>query len=784
MALVATAAGLALPRPAASQEPPARKIIRRVAVEGLKREPEADILARLRIRVGQTYDPRRVSEETGHLYATGKFRSVEHRVTEFDDGVAVTFVVEERAQVTAVRLEGRAALSRRHLTTGAPALRTQAGSLLNQAHLQEDREILLEKYRDAGYIFAQVETRLENVEGGVRVTFQLREGSRVRVRRVEFVGNRSVASSTLLGLMTTREKDFWFFGLIRPGFYDYDVLERDLRSLERYYQSIGYFDARAELEDLSLDDHKARMAITIRVEEGDQYTFRGYRFENNRVFSSQTLHDLTVAVPGLPFNSEVMEKDRQEVSNYYGDRAYIDAQVESRPDYDVEKKDVYIAFEIEEGNEIYIEEIKVRGNVKTQDVVVRREVELQPGERVDRSRLEKSRSNLNRLQIFSSARYSFEEGSSPGNKNLVWTVEEEASGRLIVGFGVTSGFGVIGNFSITKRNFDITDLPESFYDIPDAFTGRGQTLTLRAQPGTRRSLYQLSLTEPYLFGTRNALTVSASSLSVVREDWQEARATFAPSIAHAFDFDRDLVFTLGGRLEEVELHDVEDDAPTDAFEAEGFTSVISASAGIGYDKVLVEYLEGPYDGTESALSYEYAGDPVLTGDLDFDKIELTNKFFYPVYTYQSGRDTLHHVVSLVNRAGLIESRSSDDIPIFERFFLGGPNTVRGFRFRGLGPHENGDPTGGTATLWGNVEYSFPIFQKILRGVTYFDYGNLAPDIEDFDFSDMRYTVGAGLRVNFPFLGQPLPIGLYFGTPVERESSDRKRVFLFTIGLPF
>ena len=318
-----------------------------------------------------------------------------------------------------------------------------------------------------------------------------------------------------------------------------------------------------------------------------------------------------------------------------------------------------------------------------------------------------------------------------------------------MGFGVTSGFGVIGNFSITKRNFDITDLPESLYDIPDSFTGAGQTLTLVAQPGSQRSLYRFSLTEPYLFGTRNALTLSASRLTILRDDYDEDRSTFSPRLAHAFDFDRDLVFSLGHRLEEIEIHGIDNDAPSDAFEVEGFTTLIAASAGISYNKILFEYLEGPYDGTNNSVSYEYGGG-VLGGEVDFHKGELTNEFYYPIYEYQRGPDTLHHVISLVNRFGIIEPQeSTDEIPIFERFFLGGPNTVRGFRFRGLGPHENNNAVGGSGMVYGNLEYSFPIFQKLLRGVLFLDYGNLAPEASDLDFDEMRYAVGGGVRINFP-----------------------------------
>ena len=771
-----------------AQSPDPSNVIRKISIPGLKRESESDLLASLRekIRFGDDFDEARVSEAAGQLWLTGKFSEVkEPRVFRRDDGVEIIFDVVERPTIVSVRFEGSSELSENHLKTSAPALRTRAGSLLNESHLLQDKQAIVQKYHDAGYIFAIVEHRTTELAKGVRVIFDINEGTRVRVREVRFINNRAFSAGDLISVMSTRKKG-WFFGLITPGFYDYDTLQGDLVNIANFYHQHGYFDARVELDGISFDRSSRWLTVVIRIKEGEQYILRGYQFAGNAVFSDETLQNLTTAITGQPFDFETVQKDREEISNFYGDRAYIEADVKAEPIPLEKGNDVYVRFDVEENNEIYIEQIRVRGNIKTQDKVIRRELEFYPGERVDRSKVVESRSNLNRLQIFSNVNITYEKGerSAPGNRHVVVTVEEQSTGRLILGFGVTSGFGIIGNFSITKRNFDATDLPDSFYDIPDSFTGSGQTLNIVAQPGTRRSLYRFSLTEPYLFDTRNALTLSASVLTIIRDDYDEARASFAPRIAHAFDFDRDFVVSVGNRTEEVEITRIDNDAPADAFDVEGHTTVLAANTAARYDKVLYEYLEGPYDGTNSEVLYELAGGP-LGGEVNFHKIETTNDFYYPLYTYQSGPDTLHHVISLTNRLGWIEPIEDDEsVPIFERFFLGGPNTVRGFQFREMGPHDGRDPVGGTAMLYGNLEYGFPLFQKVLRGVLFTDYGNLATELNDVDFDETRLVLGGGLRVNFPFLGQPLPIGLYLGKAVKKESADRERLFLFTIGARF
>jgi outer membrane protein insertion porin family len=759
-------------------------VIRKIAIQGLQREPEASILAGLKIQIGEVYEPARVSEETGTLFRTRKFRKVEPQVAEFEDGVAITFVVEERPIIESVALVGRKALKDSFLRKSPPELRTKEKGLLNEAHVAEDVNTILEKYLDAGYIFAQVRSEVVETPLGARITFFIEEGTRVRIREVKFVGNRSIDSNDLLGVMSTREKDFWFLGLIRPGFYDPMELERDLVVLETYYQRFGYLDAQAEVDDISLDPLKERMTIVIRIREGSQYTFRGYRFSNNVVFSDETLRDLTRAIPGQPFSAEVLLADQKTLEEYYGDRAYIFATVNPKLVPEIEGADVHVRFEIEEKNEIYIEEVKIEGNVRTQDRVVRRELEFYPGERVDLSKLTKSRSNLNRLQIFRPVDYGFENGSTPSQKNVIVKIEEETPGRLMLGFGVTSGFGVIGNFRIIKQNFDITDLPESLYEIQDSFTGAGQTLDIQIQPGTQRSFYRLNFVEPYIFDTRNALGLSAQRLTILREDWEEEHLSFTPEVRHAFDFDRDLVFSMGYRIERVDITDLESDAPPDAVAAKGVTTISAVDVGMRHNKLLYEYLEGPYDGTLNAVTYEYGGG-FLGEELDFHRVDVVNELYYPLFTTGSGPNTFHHIISLANRFGIIEPHGdTTSIPIFERYYLGGANTVRGFEFRGLGPHQGNDPVGGTVQLWGNLEYSFPILFKLLRGVIFFDYGNLDTDYEAFDISNMRLATGVGLRINFPFLGQPLPIGLYLGYPIRKEPDDEKEFFLFTIGAPF
>jgi outer membrane protein insertion porin family len=759
------------------------KLIRKISIEGLERTPESEVLGRMRIRVGERYDAVAVEQEAGRLFALGKFdRVLGPFVSEFEDGVEVRFTVIEKPLISRVRFRGRKELKESDLLGGTVPVRTREGDLFNRYVAIQDEETIREKYLAAGYLFVEVHHEVRKIARGVVVTFQISEGRRVRVREVRFIGNRSIPDGDLLDLMTTREKDFWFLGLVRSGYFNYRVLQTDTVAIKRHYRRLGFLDARVEPDDIALDPDQERMVVTIRIDEGPQYVFHGYRFSGNTVFSDQVLHDLTTAPVGKSYNEERMETDRQAILNYYRDRAFIFATVERKFAFAESGTYVYIRFEIKENNEIHIDQVRVKGNLLTQDKVVRRELEFYPGEKIDNSKLLKSRSNLARLGIFQDINFSYEPTGTPSSRDLIVNVAEAGRGQIIFGVGVTNHFGVVGNLQITMRNFDIFDWPSSYYEIPDAWTGAGQTLHLIARPGTRFSRYRVTFVEPYLFDTRNGLSLTFQSLDILREDWEEGRTGFQPEIIHRFAHDDDLAIRFNARISEIKVSDVEIGAPDDAFAAEGHTTVVGVGVGMDYDKTLEEPFELPHDGHRESISYSHVG-TVLGGDIDYHSVHASQDLYFPIYTHRDSH--YHHVIAFKTRYGVMKPLDeTDTIPIFERFFLGGPNDVKGFNFRGLGPHQRREPTGGTAELWGTLEYSFPIFQRLLRGVVFVDYGNLAM-LANFRMDQMRYSAGGGVRISFPFLGgQPLPIGLYFGKPLQSEDGDEERLFLFTIGNAF
>lgn len=769
----------------AQQSPLSGKLIRKITIEGLEKTPESELLGRLGFRIGERYNPATVELEAARLFALGKFKRVLGPYeSKYEDGVAIRFVVEEKPVVFKISYQGlrSGVIGENDLLTGPPSLRLLEGDLFNEYMIRQDVQAIRKKFLDKGFLFVEIDHQVKTTKRGVEIIFRIFEGTQVGVEEIRFIGNHTFSGSELLAQMSSKERKFWLFDLVVPSYFNPRNLQADIGSLKRFYRQNGFRDVRIESQSVGLRPGKEGVDIEILIEEGEQYTFEGYTFVGNSVFSEQVLKDLTTSVPGTRFNQEDLQRDQEAILNYYKDRAYLFAKVTPKFVHSLDKPSLRIGFNIEENNEIYINKIKIKGNLMTQDRVIRRELEFYPGEKIENSRLVKSRSNINRLGLFPRVDYTYEPTPQPAYRDVVVNVAElPRYGSLMLGFGLSQGYGVFGQIQFTKRNFDILDTPESVYDLLTAFTGAGQSLTLRLSPGTIWSRYQLTFVEPYLMDTRNSLRLHAQSIKWWRYRWNERYTGFLPKISHAFDFDRDLRASLGARIENVKVGDIEKNAPAAAFAAEGSTFIMGLNLGLDYDKAFYHPTAGPYGGHREKLEYKIAGG-FMGSELDYHHITVGQNLYFPVYRQE---DENHHVIALKTNIGLIEPfGDTGEIPIFERFFLGGPHTVKGFRHRGLGPHDNGEPVGATAQVWGTVEYSFPVFEQLLRGVAFFDYGNLQ-NMSDFQFDKMRYVVGAGARLNFPLLGgAPIPIGLYFGTPIKRQPEDETRFFLFSLGYLF
>jgi outer membrane protein insertion porin family len=441
---------------------------------------------------------------------------------------------------------------------------------------------------------------------------------------------------------------------------------------------------------------------------------------------------------------------------------------------------VDLVVNVSEGLASSVGRIILRGNELTKDKVVLRSITtgLEPGRRFDRSGIDLTKRRLSESSLFSEAEVTVL--GQPGDefRDVLIEVTETNTGRLSFGAGISSDAGVVGAIDLVQRNFDIADWPDSFEEFASgrAFRGAGQYFHISLQPGNEFSRYSVAFREPYFLETDLFFDANFRYFNREREDWDEERLGGSLGLGQRFGDIWSARATV--RFEEVGINDVEDDAPVDAFEVEGDNQI--TQLGASFTRSTVDSRLFPTQGSRLTVGVVRTG--ALGGDFDFTSVSASYNKFWTVEEDFLGRKT---VLSFrVSGAYIIED---DEAPLFERFYAGGHRTFRGFEFRGVGPRgiraDTGrvgdDPVGGDWLFLAGVEYNWPVFQDVIRAVVFVDSGTVQ---EDFGFDEYRVSVGAGLRIKIPFLGQA-PFAIDFAVPLVKQDDDETQIFSFDLDIP-
>jgi len=717
----------------------------------------------MRLREGSRYSPEAVDQDFKRIWALGEFDDLVIRPERRPEGLRLVVEVTERPVLEGLEFEGNRAFDDEDL---AEAVGVASGSLIDRHKVFTGVRAIEQKYRDKGYYFVSVELDEGLLRREQVARYAITEGPRVRVRHIEFAGNDSIGAGELRRRMETRT----WFPLIVPGLYDEEKLERDLISIRNYYVEEGFLDVQVGRE-LDFSDDREKLTIRFIIEEGPRYRVRSIALQGVERFSRSLLKKQMQLEPGVPYTADSVRQDVELTRETYGEVGYIHTSVKPIIDFTEEPGQVDVTFQVEEGRQVNIGEIRIEGNRLTQDKVIRRELRFYPEEPVNTKLIEKAETRLKGLGLFrrDSVHISTLPTADPDVADVLVRVEEAETANLIFGAGVSSNSGVLGNISFTQRNFDAMDWPESGEEFwrGEAFRGAGQNFSIILEPGTELQRYRVGFKEPHIFDTEYSFSTSVFFFDRIRDAYDERR------IGGRFGFGReireDLRAFVNLRLEDIRISDLDAVVPADVRDVEGSSGLTSVEVGLTKDTT-DSYLF-PTEGYRLTGTVEQAG--ALGGDYDFTRFTVDARRYWTVT-----RDVLDRksVLAVRGRAGFI----AGDAPIFERFFAGGHGSLRGFEFRGVGPRELDTALGGDFLALASAEYSFPIFGKNLTGVLFLDTGTVEDTIE---LTTWRASVGAGLRFTVPFFG-PVPFALDFGVPISKDGDDEEEVFSFSIGTSF
>lgn len=724
-----------------------------ITFEGAQNVSAQNVQAHIRLRVGQPYSQALVDQSIRALYATGNFEFIEvRRINLAGGGIRVVFVVVAKYRISAIKFEGNDNISE---STLKDEIENDVGMPLDEVQVKRDSTKIFQYLQKKGYTNATVSYEIERDEetGTGVIIFKIEEGERLKIDNIKFVGNEHVDSSDLRGVMETGEYIFLWSWLSGSGRLQEEEFQDDLEKLRTYFKNKGFLDVEIPESEVMLEyPDPGWMNIVITVHEGRRYYIGNITFEGNKLFTTEDLEKVLSVHTGDIFSPEQIDKNVESLKDFYGEVGYLDTfvRIERFPDLDSGNIDIKVI--ITESEKFYVETINLQGNTKTKSSVIVRELALAPGDVFDLVRMKSSQARLENTRYFDSVNLSPEATNLPNRRNLRITVKEGRTGNLTFGAGFSSVESIVGFVEVSQSNFDL-------FNYKSMFQGAGQKFRLRLSVGTRSNQILLSFEEPWLYERELALgfELFRTESNYLSAQYNEIRTGFEVYL-------RKRLFELvEGRLsyslQDVEIKNVASNAPPQITSQQGSRSI--SMVGWNMLRDTRDNFIFPTRGSRVQSITNVAGGPFF-GQTDFVRQEFRGAKWWKTF------DFLTQTIMIAGRTGTIIPYDNDTVPFFENYYLGGPYTLRGFRFRQVAPFANNtnngggaEPIGGNTMAMVQVEYTFRILEPL--GFALFYDGGFV-NYNDLDWNATYYNDNVGFGFRILLLGAPL--NLDFGFPIQ------------------
>lgn len=756
MATFSTAGPMAQTPPAGEEleKPQSFKgTVAEVVVSGNRRTETSLIDLNIETKKGDEYSPQTVKEDLKRIYKLDFFQQVLVDVKPVGGGLRVEFIVEENPVLADLKLSGNDKLKEDDIKE---AVAFREGRIVSLRKITEGREIILALASEKGLVGTEVEYEIEpRGDGVVDVVYRIDEGERKYIKEVELIGNSKVETKKIRKNMYSKPKYLLSF-ITKRGLFKIEEIKRDSDRIKAVYIDNGYLDVKVSEPGIRYNEEKDGYVVSFSIEEGAQYKVSRITFSGELAGDQDEIRPKLELLPDSVFSSFVLQDDIGKVTDFYGDKGYAFANV--TPDVRLDKGNnlVSVDYSIEKGEEVYIRNINILDNTRTRDHVVRRELSLQEQSLYNVSKLRAARYEAARLGYFED-NVEVLTHRVEGTEDLLDVdvkVEERPTGFFSFGGGVSSVENFLFSGQIQESNL----------------FGYGKTLSLDAQIGGVTKALSLNYRDPYFFGTNWLFDVSLYAHDRDYRDFERSAQGISLGVGRRIK--RYFQVRVFQEFSKQDVHNVRGDAQLVLSETE--RTIVSTGLGLSWDK-RNNYLD-PTKGFLLSTAVEYAG--LFAGNTDFIKYNATAKSWIPFWkgTYFAAKAN-YGLLHLID--------AGDDLVVEERFFLGGPNTLRGFRYRRVGPRRPTDTggyviIGGVQQILGSLDFVVPLSKTVgLKAVAFFDIGN-AFDQDEFSLnpSNLRKDAGFGIRWISPLGPMKLDIGFPIG---ERLRDEEKYEVQFTIG---
>lgn len=721
--------------------------IYKITILGNVKIEEAVIKGAIKSREGQSLSLDQVKEDLKSIFNLDYFADVQVDIKSTPEGKEVIFVVMEKPSIKDIVVSGAEKIK---VDDIKEKMNLKVRTILNLEKIKENVELIRKFYFSKGYYGVKVDYNIDYLETNeVIVNFNITEGPKGRIKKIIFKGNKNIKSSRLKKVMMTKQWNI-FSILTKTGILDEDVLKNDIQLLTAYYYDQGYLDVKISEPKIDLKDPR-RIEIEIDIEEGKLYRIGSIDFKGELLTTKEDLFKILTIKRNDIYRTSLIRREINKLTEKFANEGYAYAEITPETSIDSKNFIVHIIFDIEKKGQVYFEKIEITGNTKTRDKVIRRELQISEGELYNLTGLNKSRDRLKRTGYFKEVDFSTSKGSSDEKINLDIKVEEAPTGALSFGVGYSSVEKVIGSASISDRNL----------------FGMGYHGVLKFNLGADIREFKLNFTDPYFLGYPFSLGTDLyhekREFDTYSSKIKGGDLRFGKEITDHFRLD------IMYRLENINIYEVSVDASRFIKEQEGKKTTSAISFTPSYDS-RDDYFN-PTKGARHSLTIQYAGG-ILGFDNEYIKVFGETSWYFQL--------PLNLILNIRGKAGFIEPYGGKKAPIYEKFFVGGMYTIRGFEYGTAGPlDENREPLGAKKMIVLNSELQFPLSKEIgLRAAIFWDIGKGFDKWNDL--SPLKTGAGVGLRWFSPFG----PLHIDMGYNLNPKPGEKGRVIDFTLGTVF
>jgi outer membrane protein insertion porin family len=725
------------------------EVVGLVKIEGNKRVETSTLLFYIKTRKGETLSRNQIGKDIEQIYGLGQFKDIRVETRQGSEGLEVVFIVEEIPSIGDLMFYGNKEIEDDDIHE---IIGFKRGEAFQEHMLADAKEKINSLYNEKGFFFVKVDIVSKLSERNlVNIHIRVREGEKVGIKNLRFFGNNNFSADDLRDQMETKAET-WISFIDESGVYKKDALKLDVFRLEGYYQDHGYIRVRVQDPKIDINRESKEINISISIEEGLQYRVGKITSKEDDIVSEdEVLKALKIKMRDV-YSISKLRTGVMNIGDLYSERGYAYADVNPITKINESSQTVDVTIEVDKGRKVYVGEITVIGNTRTLDNVIRREFRLKEGELFDSVKLKRSKQRINNLQFFEDVKIDTRRGKDSDLVDIITTVTERQTGSVNIGAGFSSQENLIFNAGLSQNNF----------------MGTGRRVVFSTNLSSRRADYNLSLTDPRVFDTELSGGVDAFNRKTDYFSYKARRTGGGLRIGKSLsEYDW---AGLNYNYADTEITDVA--VATSYLKNENrTTSRISPS----FIRDTRDNFMNPSSGSRHVVRFDLAG----LGGTKFHKASYETSHYWPLIGKLVGM--VHGEISWA------DGYAEEDLPAFERYFMGGPRSLRGYTIKNIGPKDSvGNPLGGNQSLLLNLELQYP-FTKGFRGFLFYDRGQLYGGGDDissttstWDLAKMRDSVGIGARFLSPFG----PVGFAYGVKLDKATGETSGEFHFSAGNSF